>query len=315
LDTMKPVNEIKANPLNKHVGSSGFGAIMEHCGDEMLKASAYLAETLMDPIMSVGDGPQFAPLTLAFNTKKPIFDWFEEPGNEMRLIRFTAAMKGVASADPPDAILRGFQWSTLSPKSSVVDIGGGLGHLTMKIYNAHPHLKYIVQDREQVISQAVEHWKTACPKAIEDDSITLQGHDFFSPQPVKNAAVFMCRMIMHDYGKTYATKILKHLREAATPNTKLLIIDQIVPYACKVEDDYRNIIGSEGPVHPKPLLPNLGEANSVAYFGDLQMLISVNGEERTLGSFVELCLQSGWKITEIYTIPGSIHKQILAIPI
>jgi O-methyltransferase domain len=52
-------------------------------------------------------------------------------------------------------------------------------------------------------------------------------HDFFTPQPVTHANVFMCRMILHDYGKNKATTILQHLRKAANEDTKLLLVEAV----------------------------------------------------------------------------------------
>jgi len=87
---------------------------------------------------------------------KPYWEWIEEPENDYRLKRFSAAMIGAASLDPPNAIDLGFKWGDLPADSVVVDVGGGLGHITMKLLQYHPNLKYIVQDREPVIDQAHE---------------------------------------------------------------------------------------------------------------------------------------------------------------
>ena len=37
----------------------------------------------------------------------------------------------------------------------------------------------------------------------------------------------MLRLIIHDYGLTNATRILRNLRDVATPDTKLLLIEQV----------------------------------------------------------------------------------------
>lgn len=58
------------------------------------------------------------------------------------------------------------------------------------------------------------------------------GHNFFDPQPVRNADVFLMRYIIHDWSDKYASTILDRLREAATPTTKLYVIDKIIPYLC-----------------------------------------------------------------------------------
>jgi hypothetical protein len=63
------------------------------------------------------------------------------------------------------------------------------------------------------------------------------------------------------------------LREAATPDTKLLLADFVLPLACP--DDTTTSGGSEGvegaesSLAPVPLLPNLGKANANGYWMDL----------------------------------------------
>ncbi|KAK7043177.1 hypothetical protein VNI00_008531 [Paramarasmius palmivorus] len=317
LDTMKSVEEIQANPENKYAGTSGIGAIIEHTGDEMFKASAYMTETLLDPKKGHSDAPEDTPLARAFNMNKSVWDWFEEPGNEFRLKRFASAAEGFYKMKP-GAVLAGFKWSTLPPGSVVVDVGGGSGHNMLTIYKEHPELNFIIQDREAVIRQAQKFWESNAPNAIGDGTVTLQAHNFFDPQDIAPPAVFLCSMIMHDYGRALAEKILKHLRNAAGPDTRLLILDQIVPYASPHDtsrDITSEIRGAEQHPVPPPLLSNLGKASAMTYLGDLQMYVGLNGEGRTLGSYVELLKSAGWKIEQIYQITGAIQMQIVAAPV
>jgi O-methyltransferase domain len=93
---------------------------------------------------------------VAFRMKKHMWEWFEEPGNEYRLKRFGVAMTGTMKLDPPNAIHLGFKWGDLPSGSLIVDVGGGLGHITMKLLQYHPQYKYIIQDRPPVIAQARE---------------------------------------------------------------------------------------------------------------------------------------------------------------
>ena len=65
-------------------------------------------------------------------------------------------MAGSARLDPPNAITLGFNWSDLRSGSIVVDVGGGLGHTTMKLVQSYPGLKHVIQDRPPVIEQARE---------------------------------------------------------------------------------------------------------------------------------------------------------------
>jgi hypothetical protein len=131
-------------------------------------------------------------VTLKIN--EPFWKWLEKPANEYRLKRFSAAMTGAPRLDPPNAIDLGFKWGDLLPDSVVVDVGGDLGHITMKLLQYHPNLKYIVQDRVPIIDQAHEVqvnsnllvlwlsnaglqqvWQKNLPSAVSDGSVSLQG--------------------------------------------------------------------------------------------------------------------------------------------
>jgi hypothetical protein len=80
-------------------------------------------------------------------------------------------------------------------------------------------------------------------------------HNFFEPQPIQDASVFFLRFITHDWPTEYARKILKHLGDAALPTTKLMIMDNIVPYSVPGHSctDVSSL--------PYPLLANLGRVN------------------------------------------------------
>lgn len=67
----------------------------------------------------------------------------------------------------------------------------------------------------------------------------------------------MMRYILHDWPTISCLKILKLLRDAAGPSTKLIIFESVMPYACSETDPLAN---SEGlsPKVPYPLLANAG---------------------------------------------------------
>ena len=122
-----------------------------------------------------------------------------------------------------------------------------------------------------------QYWNLHEPKAIANGQVTVQAHDFFSPQPVDGADIFLLRYILHDWSNPKAIEILKRLREAAVPGkTKLVVIDGIIQYACAI--DQKKIHGAEDIVFegsdkkgevPAGLLPNLGKAGARNYFLDL----------------------------------------------
>ena len=76
---------------------------------------------------------------------------------------------------------------------------------------------------------------------------------------------------MHDWADLYAIKILTRLREAAKPDTQLVIIDSLMPYACHdpSADHGDTVPGAVIKEAPRPLLPNYGVANLTGYTADL----------------------------------------------
>jgi len=103
--------------------------------------------------------------------------------------------------------------------------------------------------------------------------LCLVAHDFFLPQPILNAAVFLLRVVLHDWPDEFARKILMRLRQAATADTKLLIADFILPLACHDDvsgsGELKDVEGAESELAPAPLLPNLGKASANVYWMDL----------------------------------------------
>jgi hypothetical protein len=56
---------------------------------------------------SFSEEPAETALCTAFGTSKPMFEWFQEPGNELRQKRFGTAMMATAAMGAGDAILKG----------------------------------------------------------------------------------------------------------------------------------------------------------------------------------------------------------------
>ena len=69
-------------------------------------------------------------------------------------------------------------------------------------------------------------------------------------------------------------KILKQLREAATPQTRIICIESLLPYACRSGSKiYGDIPGAAPKEAPVPLLANWGAVNEMIY--NLDMVVSL----------------------------------------
>jgi hypothetical protein len=183
----------------------------------------------------------------------------------------------------------------------------------LTIAKAFPQLKCIVQDRERVIPDAIKYFNGHAPELLTSGQVTLQAHDFFTPQHVENARVYFMRLILHDWTDSECIQILKHLRAAAGPDTELIIVESLTEYACNdttIDDD---VPGMRSRIAPEPLLANYGHSNLFPYLCDLQMLASLNGTERTPAQFNTLLRESGWKLKRIHRAVVGHHKLIAGV--
>ncbi|KAF7349741.1 Methyltransf-2 domain-containing protein [Mycena sanguinolenta] len=209
---------------------------------------------------------------------------------------------------------QGFNWSGLPSGDVVVDVGGGNGHISLAIAQKNPGLRVVVQDLEDTIKDSKIHWKANLPTHVESQMVDFQVHDFHTPQPVPNAAVFLLRHIVHNWSDERVVNILRHLRDAAQPTTKLVVIDRIPVSAGRVLDPGEDTIpGSTRPSAPAPLLPNWGVARPSVYYLDVTMHCMLGGVERTLEHFVEVFAKGGWKLVHVYHPEGSVNSHIVGV--
>ncbi|KAF7335076.1 hypothetical protein MVEN_02258100 [Mycena venus] len=297
LDKGKSVSVLRATPADRLVGTSGTAALAEHTADIAFKGAAYLVESMSKP------NPRLKfPFNVAFGTEKSFFTWMQEPQNRYTVSRFAVAMQ---STEPVEVTLEGFDWSQVPAGGRIVDVGGGIGHVSLTIARKYPHLRVVNQDLGQTIELSKAHWAETFVEHLDKQMVEFQAHDFLAPQPVKDAAVFFLRFVLHNWPDEPAVVILRHLRAAALPTTRLVIAENILPFAARVDCEDSNlgeenrIPGAARPVAELPLLPNWGAANADLYFLDLSMHILAGGVERTIDGFRELLVKGGWRLVGV----------------
>ncbi|KAJ7309358.1 S-adenosyl-L-methionine-dependent methyltransferase [Mycena albidolilacea] len=319
LDTKKPVAKLFSDPDNKHTGTSdAFPAAAAWTLDLWAKAACNLWETLKDPEVGFSNETIDSTWHRTLGISVPFHRWFEQPSQRKLRTLFGIAIKGYAEMNPPSTVLDAFPWTSLPDGAVVVDVGGGIGSAALCLAQKHPHLRVIVQDLPEVAANAQKSWEVQFLEVHQFGQVTFEGHDFFTPQPVHNASVFFLRYIVHNWSDPYVRKILTHLRGAATPDTTLVVVDHILPYACPQETlppDVATLSEALDTAAP-PLLPNFGAANALGHSLDSLMLVNLNAQERNIGHLKRLLESCGWRLQQVVRIEGSsgFYQPLRAVP-
>ena len=132
---------------------------------------------------------------------------------------FTANIPG----NSPSFLVGGYPWASLG-SAHVVDVGGSEGQTSVALAQAFPSLEFTVQDRPEVICDAVDK----VPPEVRSRVRFLE-HDFFQTQTVIGADVYLFRWIFHDWPDRYVIRILRQLIPALKPGARVLVNDSLNP--------------------------------------------------------------------------------------
>ncbi|KAF2728854.1 putative O-methyltransferase [Polyplosphaeria fusca] len=186
--------------------------------DDMLRAASE-ASTAIDESPFTSN-----TLTSAFSRRfgTTMYEYYER--QPVKAKRVAQALSGWSQFNRNvDELHNGFPWASLKT-GKVIDIGGGNGHIAIALARSFPLLQFVVQDiSPRMLSQAEQ---------FEDQRVTFQEHDFFTPQPVHDASVFIIRQCLHNQSDEDAIKIVRQVIPAlgrCGHGTPLLINEVILP--------------------------------------------------------------------------------------
>lgn len=148
----------------------------------------------------------------------------------------------------------------------IIDVGGGKGHLLCEILLQYPNTRGIVYDLENARNPAIEY---IAQKQLSQRCQVTTG-DFFKSVPT-GGDIYLLKVVLHDWDDQRANLILQNCRKAISPSGKLLIIEKVV------EDD---------------------QFKDLACLGDINMLVTLTGKERSLSEFQNLLSDSGFKFIQ-----------------
>ena len=159
-----------------------------------------------------------------------------------------------------------------SASRAIADIGGGLGHLLQAVLAAVPPATGVLFDLPPVIEHAEE---------AAGDRVSFRAGDFFK-DPLPAADTYLIMDVIHDWTDDQAVALLSAVRQAALPQARLLVIENI-------------IVDVPGPDWSKIM--------------DVMMLWIVGGRQRSRDEHGQLLSKAGFRLDRV--IPTAADVSIL----
>ncbi|KAI1426476.1 putative O-methyltransferase [Xylaria sp. FL1777] len=159
-----------------------------------------------------------------------------------------------------------------------VDVGGAHGVDIERLLSRYPNLpsgKLILQDTPGVIAMAKVNEK-----------ITVQAHDFFTPQPVEGARAYFMHAILHDWDDYDAARILNSTAVAMKKGYSKLLL-------------YESVLVSTG-------------ATLYQSVADVSLMHLISAAERTERRWRELLRAAGFEVRKIWQHRSSLESIIEA---
>jgi hypothetical protein len=153
---------------------------------------------------------------------------------------------------------------------TIVDVGGGRGHLLELILEAAPQANGILFELEHVVADA-----------RDTPRLERATGDFFK-DPLPAADGYLVMDVLHDWDDADAARIVSAVRQAAHGQSRLLIIETLVPQA-------------PGPHFGKSL--------------DVTMLAVTGGRERSEAEYAALLKSAGFRLLRV--LPTASHYSIV----
>jgi O-methyltransferase domain len=166
---------------------------------------------------------------------------------------------------------------------TLIDVGGGQGHILAAILLAHKETRGTVFDIEPNAALARNY---LLDRGLADRCDVVAG-SFFVEVPSGYDA-YILKSILHDWDDAKATEILKTCRQAIPPQGRLLIIEEVVVPRQTVGSPHR--------------------------FVDLELLVHFGGKDRTQLEYDKLMRSAGFSLERVVPIKDSFFSVIEAAP-
>ncbi|KIJ46288.1 hypothetical protein M422DRAFT_165428 [Sphaerobolus stellatus SS14] len=176
----------------------------EECG----QASIRLSEVLRHPVYGPSDDPWDCSLGRRFanamlGVTENVAGSYTSSESSHRLLSLLL-------------MISAYPWAALSSNVTIVDVGGGIGAGSLKLYKSFPNLRFIIQD----LPGPVEEGRKA---SLESGRVSFESFDFFQGSPISGADIYYLKTIRHNWKDDDSVKILTNVRRSMGKHSKLLL--------------------------------------------------------------------------------------------
>lgn len=214
----------------------------------------------------------------AFDSDLTMFEWMPQHPKHVESLGHLMALERPVSWVDHFPVLEELGDFPAPDKVLMVDIGGGFGQQSKALRAKFPNIpgRVIVQDIPQTLANAQ-------PAA----GVEFMEHNFFEPQPIRNAKFYYLRHVFHDWPDEQCVLILKQIIPVMGPESEILIDEMVIP--------------STG-------------VPWQAAFTDLLMMNSLGGVERTRAEWDYLMKQAGLEIIQSKVYDSKEQTILVAVP-
>lgn len=208
-----------------------------------------------------------------YDTDANMFEYFNAQGWMPQLHR---TLGGGATAMAP-GIVHDYPWSDVQDKT-VLDIGGGGGSFVATLLRNFPTMRGSIYDLPHVIAHSSELFSkggTFEDLADRVPQANLIGGDFLKWVPPTE--VYVMKWCLHDWKDEPAVTILRNIRKAIVPGP----VSRLVVFESILSD---------------------GRMGRLSRYGDINMMMTADGQERTEAQWRKLVEEAGWKVDRIYPL-------------
>ncbi|MCA9532235.1 MAG: SAM-dependent methyltransferase [Myxococcales bacterium] len=179
---------------------------------------------------------------------------------------FSRAMANVSSM-AIEPVLSAYDFSQAAV---IADIGGAYGALLVAVLQANPAARGILFDLPHIVEGA------GGMVAPVQERVERVGGNFLE-DTLPAADLYLLKHILHDWDDASSVRILTGVRAAMNPGARVAVVEMVVPQ----------------PVGPGP-----------AAWMDLNMMVILNGMERTEAEYAALFERAGLKLTRAVPTPS-----------